>query len=278
MPFGAIRLNPARPKCAVSKHASRAARSPRAAFSCAGKSLCARQSLGEEEHDRLRMRLYATLRAALYHYFRLSRSRRMIPRKLAVFRLASEAERQMRLMSRFLSSSLHVVVLALMIFAIVANIFVITQILFSPLNVVKGNSMHPAINESDAIILTSVEADEVNRGDVVVFNNPLAHGESIMHRVVGFEEKDGSTYAVTKGDGNPSPDPFLVSTWKIHDKVGVVLPKAGFFLGFLLSLPGFIICVICPLALLFLFLVANYYLENSKTGKCFLAREIIPAN
>jgi len=166
----------------------------------------------------------------------------------------------------------------LMVFAIAANFTVIVQGLFSPLNVVEGNSMSPSIGDSDVVFTTSVEPEDIKEGDVVVFSNPLGRGESIMHRVIGFENRDGFRYAVTKGDNNPSPDPFLVPLTRIRARVGVVLPMAGLFLEFLTSPPGFVICVICPLALLFLFLLSKFYLDGCRNRKCVLAREIISAN
>lgn len=183
----------------------------------------------------------------------------------------------MRLLSRFLSWALYMTVIGIMIFAILANFLIIAQGLFSPLNVVEGDSMSPTIKSNDAVVVTSVDREKLKEGDVVVFRDPEEPQQNIMHRIVGFEEKQGSTYVETKGDGNPIVDPFIIPLDRIWGRVSYTLPKAGFFLNYLKTLPGFIFCVISPFVLLFLYLVVKCYIEKHASENGRFTRELIPS-
>jgi signal peptidase I len=182
----------------------------------------------------------------------------------------------MCLLNKTLSWLLYAAVVLLIIFALCANFLIIAQALFSPLNIVQGNSMSPNIQANDAVFMTSANSDQLSIGDVVIFNDPENHQQNIIHRIVSFEENKGSMYAVTKGDANEVSDPFLVPLNSVYGKVGFILPKAGFFLSYLRSYPGFVTCVICPFGILFLYLLAKWYLEKTKPGESFFSHILIP--
>jgi signal peptidase len=166
-------------------------------------------------------------------------------------------------------------VILLIVFAIVSNFVIIAQALFSPLSIVKGDSMNPTINDDDAVVITSADPSQLDIGDVVAFKDPEVSGETIIHRIVGMEDSGSGLIIETKGDANASSDPYPTSESGIIGKVSVVLPRAGLFLTFLRTPPGFIICVICPFCLLLLYLIAHWYLEKTGPGGGLFAREII---
>ncbi|MBN2025895.1 MAG: signal peptidase I [Actinobacteria bacterium] len=176
-----------------------------------------------------------------------------------------------RSMSRFLVTG----VILLIVFAIAANFVIIAQALFSPLNVVEGDSMNPAIKDDDAVIITDVDADHLEIGDVVAFEDPEIGGQIIIHRIVSMENEDSGLVIETKGDANAHPDPYLTPANRLAGKVSVVLPHAGLFLNYLRTPSGFIICVVCPVFLLLLYLVSHWYLEKVEPGEGFFARNII---
>lgn len=184
----------------------------------------------------------------------------------------------MRILSRFLSWALYMTVISIMIFAIAANFLIIAQGLFSPLNVVEGDSMSPTITSNDAVLVASADPAKLKEGDVVVFRDPEGPGQNIIHRIVGLEEKKGSLYAVTKGDGNSVADPFMTPVNRIWGKVSLTLPQAGVFIKYLKSIPGFISCVICPFLVLLLYLIVKCYLEKHPPESSILAHELIPSS
>jgi signal peptidase I len=183
----------------------------------------------------------------------------------------------MRMLSRFLSGALYVAVIGIMVFAILANFLAIAQSLFSPLNVVQGDSMSPTIKSQDAVLVTSI-GEDLKEGEIVVFRDPEDPSQNIMHRIVRLEQKDGNTYAVTKGDGNDTVDPFMIPAEMIWGKVSFRLPNAGAFLDYLKSKPGFILCVVSPFLLLLIYLLAGAYLDKHASQKSGLARELIPCS
>ncbi len=183
----------------------------------------------------------------------------------------------MRLLGKYLSGALYIMVLGLVVFAILANFVVIAQSLFSPLNVVQGDSMSPSIKSNDAVLVTSVANEDLKEGDVVVYRDPEVPDQNIMHRIVAMEDENGSTYVTTKGDNNNIDDPFLVPASRIWGKVRFVLPGAGTFLTYLKSRAGFITCVISPFALLLVYLIAKCYLEKHESESTGLARQLIPS-
>lgn len=184
----------------------------------------------------------------------------------------------MRRLSKTLSWMLYATVVALMVFALFANFLIIAQALFSPLDVVQGSSMNPTIEEDDAVYVTQADPKNLSVGDIVIFDDPEDYHQSIVHRIVDFVEEDGTVYAVTKGDANTVVDPFLLPVNSVDGKVGMILPKIGLFLSYLRSYPGFIACVICPLCLLVLYLLAKYHLEKRERARSLFSRSLIPIN
>lgn len=183
----------------------------------------------------------------------------------------------MRFLEKLLSRSLEVAVYGLVVLALSFNFFIIAQALFSPLNEVHGGSMEPHIHDGDAVLATSVQAEEIKPGDVVIFPDPEDRSSCIVHRIISLEERDGSLLAATKGDGNPYADPFLVPVHAVLGKVRLVLPRGGFFLRFLRSPGGYVLCVLCPFMLLALYLTARHYQESKGANNVFLLREVIRA-
>lgn len=175
-----------------------------------------------------------------------------------------------------LSWLLGCAVMAMMVFAIASNFVIIAQSTISPLSPVMGNSMYPHIKDGDAVLVIGGGKENLRVGEVVVFPDPENPEQSVVHRVIALEEKRGSTYAVTKGDANPTADPFEIPLSRVSGTVKLVIPHGGTFIEYLRSPRGYITCVITPLLLLALYLLARRYLESPEQRKGLLARELIP--
>lgn len=184
----------------------------------------------------------------------------------------------MHRLSGILSKLVFLAVLGIMMFALASNFLIIAQSLFSPLKVISSSSMSPAISKSDAIVITSLEKDEIAEGQIVVFPDPSDPGRSIVHRVVELREEGGTLCAVTKGDANPNVDPFTIPIDRIEAGVAFILPAGGLFLDFLISLPGFLICVVCPLGVLLIYILTRWFLERGDNSGSLLARELLPGS
>ncbi|HVP23523.1 MAG TPA: signal peptidase I [Conexivisphaerales archaeon] len=89
---------------------------------------------------------------------------------------------------------------------------------------VEGTSMTPAINGGDLAIVTHSAIGVVHVGDVIVYRNGNVN---VIHRVISIEVQGGATALATKGDGNPIPDPTVVTKDDLVGKVVAVVPLVG---------------------------------------------------
>lgn len=98
----------------------------------------------------------------------------------------------------------------------------------TPFMVVVSNSMYPTLKINDIIIVKNVPIDDIQVGDIIVFKSPLNPQTPIVHRVINIiEDVGGSKIFITKGDNNPTPDPWTVSEDLILGKVIYVVPQIG---------------------------------------------------
>ncbi len=145
----------------------------------------------------------------------------------------------------------------LFFFAVGVNALIIVQGAVAPVHVVAGSSMAPGIAPRDGLILSSPEPGELRVGDVVVFNDPEASSQLVVHRIVALEEKGGSIYLRTKGDNNPEADPFLILPGDVRGKVAARIPGFGVFYDFVRTPYGFLMTVVAPVLLFPLFLLSR---------------------
>lgn len=115
---------------------------------------------------------------------------------------------------------------------------------------VLSGSMEPTLRVGGMTICRSVPKEEIEIGDIIVFNNP--EGEMVTHRVVDVEVEEGNTCYQTKGDANEDPDPDRVTI--VGDKVDKViyhLPYLGFFSNFMRTRLAFTVFLCVPALILF---------------------------
>lgn len=121
---------------------------------------------------------------------------------------------------------------------------VATRLLGFQLLTVASDSMAPAINAGDLVVVRPVAIDAVDEGDVVLFETG---GDSVpvVHRVVGINEvelqlRDPATgrvesttvrSLVTRGDANPAPDNGEVEAEDLRGEVWFRVPGAGAVAG-----------------------------------------------
>lgn len=118
--------------------------------------------------------------------------------------------------------------------------------------IVLTDSMYPVIQSGDLIICHTAEPEEIQVGDVIAFFDPAGNGSTIVtHRVLEVTGQGDQIKWRTKGDNNNTEDRLLVSAEKL---VAVYedtrLPGLGNVALFMQTIPGLIICVVCPILLL----------------------------
>ena len=124
--------------------------------------------------------------------------------------------------------------------AIVVGFFTVLQVVTAlsgapVIMVLVGDSMLPALNPYDVVILEPLGDEDVKVGDVIATksNDPLITSNSIVHRVIKVWEKDDKSFVQTKGDNNKSPDHAMAS----EDIVGRMKYSVPLF-GLLIGAPG----------------------------------------
>lgn len=99
---------------------------------------------------------------------------------------------------------------------------------YQPVAVYSG-SMVPTLGVGSLAVVKPVAASSIRVGDVITFNDPYVHNRHVTHRIVRIAVKaDGTRAYWTKGDANPSRDPWTIA---LPDKVGRLsfdIPYAGY--------------------------------------------------
>ncbi len=115
--------------------------------------------------------------------------------------------------------------------------------------VVTSGSMRPAINQGDALIVRPTEADAIQVGDIITFQN-FGKQNLTTHRVIGIREIKGNPWYQTKGDNNNVPDQDLTPYGAVFGKVTLVLPRAGYLLALVSTSSGVLLMISLPLLIM----------------------------
>jgi len=101
----------------------------------------------------------------------------------------------------------------------------------NPFYVVASGSMIPVLEVYDVLIVQGHEPfDEIEVGDIIVFNRPVDHDRVIVHRVASIVDDEPRTLR-TKGDANPASIPgtdFPITEEEYIGKVAYTLPQVGY--------------------------------------------------
>ncbi len=101
----------------------------------------------------------------------------------------------------------------------------------NPFYVVASGSMIPVLEVYDVLIVSGHEPfEEIEIGNIIVFNRPSDHNRVIVHRVASIMEDDPKTIR-TKGDANPASIPgtdFPITNEEYIGKVAYTLPQVGY--------------------------------------------------
>ena len=110
---------------------------------------------------------------------------------------------------------------------------------------VLSGSMEPEVKVGSLVVTHSVDAEEIEVGDIITFYPNTAEKNMVTHRVIGIGHSS-SLYFETKGDANEDPDPFTVSARNLVGKFSFHMPYWGYFTEFLKTPLGFLFAVVIP--------------------------------
>lgn len=117
----------------------------------------------------------------------------------------------------------------------------------NPFYVVASGSMIPELLVYDVLVVQGHEPfEDIEIGDIIVFNRPSDHNRVIVHRVVSIINDDPKTIR-TQGDANPASIPgtdFPITEEEYIGKVVHVLPQVGYVTQLLKPPVNYVIIVI----------------------------------
>ena len=117
----------------------------------------------------------------------------------------------------------------------------------NPFYVVASGSMIPVLQVYDVIIIQGhVPFEEIEIGNIIVFNRPSDHDRVIVHRVISITDDNPKTIR-TQGDANNASIPgtdFPITEEEYIGKVEYTLPQVGYVTQLLKPPTNYIIIVI----------------------------------
>ena len=117
----------------------------------------------------------------------------------------------------------------------------------NPFYVVASGSMIPALEVYDIIVIQGHQPfEEVQVGDIIVFDRPSDHNRVIVHRVESILSEDPLTIR-TQGDANPSfirGTDYPITEEEYIGKVAYVIPQVGYITQILKPPMNYIIIAI----------------------------------
>ena len=116
-----------------------------------------------------------------------------------------------------------------------------------PFYVVVSGSMIPVLQVYDIIVIQGHDTfEEVEIGDIIVFDRPSDHNRVIVHRVVSITNEDPKTIR-TQGDANPGSIPgtdFPITEEEYIGKVAYIIPQLGYITQILQPPTNYIIIAV----------------------------------
>lgn len=126
---------------------------------------------------------------------------------------------------------------------------------------VQTDSMYPALKAGDLIISYAVkDASELRVGDIITYWT-IINGERALntHRIVEIYDGGGHLIFETKGDNNSLADSLTVHESEIVGRYSAKVPGLGKVLDYLQTSTGFLIVVVIPVALFFLYQLVQFF-------------------
>lgn len=126
---------------------------------------------------------------------------------------------------------------------------------FTPLTV-QSESMEPTFGENDLIIIQQCDPSTLKEGDIVTFHTIIDNQYALnTHRIVSINQVNGLNSYTTKGDNNDLADQHVIADGDIVGKYAFKIPYLGAVMDVLSSTWGFLIIIVLPMLLFFIYQV-----------------------
>ena len=126
---------------------------------------------------------------------------------------------------------------------------------------IQTDSMYPTLLPGDLIFDTAVkDPTELREGDIITYWT-IINGERVLNTHTIFEIYDGGGYLIfeTKGDNNTAVDALTVHESEVVGKYSFHVRGLGKVFDYLQTSTGFLIVVVIPVFLFFLFHLVQFF-------------------
>lgn len=126
---------------------------------------------------------------------------------------------------------------------------------YTPLTV-ASDSMAPTFRTGDMIVIRKCDPAGLKEGDIITFHTIINNEYALnTHRISEIQETGGVRSYVTKGDNNAIADVHMIADGDIVGKFVTKLPGVGKVMSFLSSSIGFLVVIVLPLLVFFIYQV-----------------------
>lgn len=142
---------------------------------------------------------------------------------------------------------------------------------FTPLTV-QTESMAPFFNAGDLIIIKTCDPSKLEVGDVVTFHTIIQNQYALnTHRIAEVDASGSVKHFTTKGDNNMVSDQHIISEGDVVGKYVCRLAGFGKVIDFLSSSTGFLVVIVLPMLLFFIYQVYHLIMVSIQLKKAMAA-------
>jgi signal peptidase len=138
---------------------------------------------------------------------------------------------------------------------------------FTPM-IVETDSMAPTFNSGDLIFIRTCDPENLEEGDIITFHT-IIDNEYVLntHRIAEIKTEEGVRSYVTKGDNNEISDTHIIADGDIVGKYLGRIPNLGKIMDVLSSSAGFLIIIVLPMLLFFIYQVYHLIMVSINLKK-----------
>jgi signal peptidase len=140
--------------------------------------------------------------------------------------------------------------------------------------IVETDSMSPTFDSGDLIFIKTCDPSKLEEGDIITFHTIINNEYALnTHRIAEITETDGVRNYVTKGDNNDVSDTHVIADGDIVGKYIGKISKLGKVMDLLSSSAGFLIILVLPMLLFFIYQVYHLIMVSINLKKAIAAEE-----
>ena len=138
---------------------------------------------------------------------------------------------------------------------------------YTPLTV-QTDSMAPTFYSGDMIIIKRVDPASLKVGDIITFHTTIENQYVLnTHRIAEIDEDNGYRRYTTQGDNNAVSDQHIIADGDIVGKYAGKVKNLGKVMDFLSSSVGFLVVIVLPLLLFFIYQIYHLITVSMKLKK-----------